>query len=53
MFVTSVEYLVGNQGVMGSLYAMVGSPDSIVYSISDVGKAGRFSILIGHVIYVY
>jgi len=38
---------------MGSLSAMVGSPDSIVYSISDVGKADRFLILIGHVIYVY
>ena len=38
---------------MGSLYTVVSPPDSMVYSISNVGKEDRFLILIGHVIYVY
>ena len=48
-----IEYSLCSCVVIYRLYELIGSSDSIGYWISDVGKAYKLSILIGHVIYVY
>jgi hypothetical protein len=48
-----IEYSLCSCVVIYGLYELIGSSDSIGYWISDVGKAYKLLITIGHVIYVY
>ena len=48
-----IEYFLCSCVVIYGLYKLISSLDSIRYWISDVGKAYKLLILIGHVIYVY